>query len=162
MTIEFELARAFTAQSKWADPKIIRGGRVELTADDIRAAVSMATNPVTFHAMMAKHCQDQYSERVLMEMIELKSWLVFGSNHPNQAISRSDNEKITESALIYFLKPSQGQRRGDAGNAAHMGCHRNTWASKYKMHFSLLTRFLFDCELRALYAIRGKLRNDHT
>jgi len=158
-SIEFQLAR-LTAQSKNADPKIIRGGLPELTPDDIRAAVSLATQPLTFHAMMAKYCGSELSEALLLEIMELQSWLAYGNNNPNISISRSDNRRIAEAALIYFLKPSQGQRRGDKGNAAHLGIHRNTWAAKYKRHFTLLTGFLFDCEAHALYAIRRMLRRD--
>ena len=66
MTIEFQLAR-ITAQSKNADPKIIKGGLTELTPEDIRLAVSYIREPLAFHALMAKYCGDGTSEWMLTE-----------------------------------------------------------------------------------------------
>ena len=159
-SLEFQLARAFTAQSKWADPKIIRGGKVELTADDIRAAVSMATGRYTFHAMVAKYCNDPHSEAVLLDWVEIQSWLRLGERYPKTDFKREVNVKLAELAVLFFLNPTQGLARGDAGNASYIGCHRNTWITKYRNHFKELTAMLLDLERRARHDVRKILRRD--
>ena len=157
VSIEYQLAR-ITAQSKWSDPKVIKGGLPVLTPDDIRAAVSMATSPYTYFALMAKHCQQQSSERALYQMLEVQSWLHYGEKYPQRQISRDENRKVAELSVLYFLCPEQGIKRGDQGHALYLGVHRNTWSQKFKAHFQDLTKFLFELEQQGVAEVVRVLR----
>ena len=157
VSIEYQLAR-ITAQSKWSDPKVIKGGLPQLTPDDIRAAVSMATSPYTYCALMAKYCQQQNAERDLYQMLEVQSWLHYGERYPQRQISRDENRKVAELAVLHYLCPEQGLKRGDQGNAAYLGIHRNTWSQKFRAHFLDLTKFLFELEQQGVRELNRSLR----
>ena len=113
MTIEYQLAR-ITVQSKNADPKQIKGGVSNLTADDIRAAVSMVNQPVTYHALMAKYCGSEVSESVLMDIMEDASMRVFMREHPGVRINGDIHKRLVECAMVWFMAPEQGRARNSA------------------------------------------------
>ena len=88
------------------------------------------------------------------------SLLAFTERWPDRKISGDDHNRMIECTLVYFLNPSQGQRRSDKGNAAHMGIHPDTWRMKYKIHFTELTAALFDLEVAALRDVKAAMRRD--
>jgi len=159
VSIEYQLAR-ITAQSKWADPKVIKGGVPQLTPEDVRAAVSMATSPYTYCALMSKYCQQENSEADLYQMLEVQSWLHYGERYPDRQISRAENRRLAELAVLYFLAPEVRSKGGDQSLAAYMNCHRNTWGQKFKTHFHDLTKFLFELEQQGLAEVRRTMRRN--
>ena len=153
MTIEYQLAR-ITAQSKNADPKQIRGGLATLTADDVRAAVSMVNRPVAYHALMAKYCGSEMSENALMDIMEDASMRSFMREHPGIRINGDIHRRLVECAMIWFMSPEQGRARKDAGNAKHCKVDRKTWVSNYKPHFHTITAFLLLAESTGLADVK--------
>jgi len=156
-SLEFYLAR-ITAQARGFEPQISPGTKPAITASDIAAALSMATNPVEFHVLMAKYCADPMSERVILNMTRQRSGERFLEHYPDYPIRGEINRAIAESAVLYFVSPTLGLKRGDAGNAAHAGVGRNTWAKYYRDHFKHITAELFEQERRGLLGVWRVLR----
>jgi hypothetical protein len=156
-SIEFYLAR-ITARSLGADPKQPPGGRPSITADDIRAAISLATKPREFHAMMAKYCGDDLSEAALLDWLVRYSGARYLVDYPTGLISGERNQAIAESAMIWFLNPTQGAARGLAGNARHAGVDPKTWRKYYDQHWRRMTAELFDLEANGVGLIWRTLR----
>lgn len=155
-SLEYQLAR-ITAQSKNADPKAIKGGLPELTPDDIRAAVSMVNQPVTYHALMAKYCGSELSESALLEIIEDMSMRRFLRDHPTIRINGDIHKRLVESSILHFMAPAN-HTRTQLGNARHCGVDIKTWNSKYRRHFNLLTQFLTNSETEGLRMARKWMR----
>lgn len=155
-SLEFYLAR-ITARSRGFEPGIAHGTKPALTEADIRSAVSVGTSPLEFHALMAKYCADPLSERELLDRTRIRSGILFMETWPSYPIRGEVNRAIAESAVLYFVSPILGQKRGDAGNAAHAGVGRNTWAKYYRSHFKNITRDLFEYERRGLLGVRRRL-----
>ncbi|MDB4312034.1 hypothetical protein N9937_01260 [bacterium] len=152
MTIEFQLARAFTAQSKNADPKQIRGGKVELTAEDVKCAVctSLVEHPFAFHALMWKWCEDEVSRGILLFNLNDVALLNWHERYPSQSIRSDEHIKLIEWAIEYWCKPEMGKRMGDQGIANHMQIHRDTYQNKYRQHFNRVTSDLLEMEYIAM------------
>lgn len=157
VSLDFYLAR-LTARSGGFEPIIAPTTKPIITDADIRAAISLSTSPGEFHALMAKYCADPISENELLEMTRRRSGIQFLERYPTYPIRGDVNQAIAESAVLYFISPLLGQRRGDAGNAAHAGVGRNTWARYYRAHWKALTAHLFDLERRGLLELRDKVR----
>ena len=155
-SLEYQLAR-ITAQSKNADPKRIKGGLPELTPDDIRAAVSMVNQPVTYHALMAKYCGSELSEAALLDIIEDMSMRRFLRDHPKVRINGDIHKALVESAILHFMAPAH-QTRTQIGNASHCGVDIKTWNSHYRKHFDLLTGYLINSEAEGMRIARKRLR----
>jgi hypothetical protein len=155
-TLEYQLAR-ITAQSKNADPKAIKGGLSELTPDDIRAAVSMVNQPVTYHVLMAKYCGSDLSESALLEIMEDMSMRRFMRDHSTVRINGQIHRRLVESAILHFMAPAN-QSRSQTGNAQHCGVDIKTWNSHYKQHFHLLTRFLVERESDGIRLAKKRLK----
>jgi hypothetical protein len=155
MTIEFDLARAMTAQTKWSDPKQIKGGVAELTADDIRTAVSLSLvdHPFAFHALMGKYCQDDYSHKVLTANLDEFGLLVFHETYPNESIKATKHSPLVEFAIKVFYEPgvyvALAEREIDEMGARQIGVHGDTWCKKYKPHFRRLAASLYELEATA-------------
>ena len=162
MTIEFELARALTPQSKWFDPSIIKGGKVGLTADDVRMALNMGLveHPFAYYALMWKWCQDESCKWILQENLNDYALLEFHRIQHNDNISGEKHWALVKYAVEYFAMPEVGQRMGDKGVAIHMGVSRGTYAAKYRMHFKRVTDALFDMESIALQNFKRMMRHD--
>lgn len=162
MIMDFELSRAFTAQSKWADPKNIRGGKAELTADDVRAAVSigLADHPFAFHALMWKWCEDPISFETLIFNLNDVAVLNWHERHPTRTIRGRDHRRLVEYAIEYWCNPETGQKLGDKGAAEHIGVHRDTFSSKYRDHFNRVTADLMELELVAIRDYRTVMRRE--
>jgi len=151
-SIEFYLAR-ITAQARGFEPSISPGTKPTITEADIRTALSLATNPLEFHALMAKYCADPLSERAILIHTRHSSGLRFLEHYPDRPISGAVNQAIAESAVLYFVSPTLGLKRGDVGNAAHAGVARNTWTKHYRDHFNRVTADLFEIERRGLLGV---------
>jgi hypothetical protein len=150
--LEFYLAR-LTARSQGLEPRVAPGSKPSLTDGDIRSALSCSTEPGEFHALMAKYCADPISERELLGYARRRSGLEFLENYPMYPIRGEINQAIAESAVLYFVSPVLGCKRGDVGNAAHAGVGRNTWAKYYRNHFRALTAHLFELERQGLLKV---------
>jgi len=155
MTIEFQLARAFTAQAKWNDPKHIRGGKPELTADDIRAAVCMTLtdHPFAFHALMAKYCDDSISAVCLHDGLHEHGLLLFHEAYPERVIAGDKHSKLVTCAIDVFYEPAifanMTRAEYDSSIANGMGVHPGTYQTKYREHFQKLSGLLLEMELVA-------------
>jgi hypothetical protein len=162
VTIEFQLARAFTAQSKWADPKIIKGGKATLTADDVRAAVSMALSdhPFAYYALMWKWCDDENCKRILQTELNDYALVAFHELQPNDTIRGGTHWELVKFAAEYFCQPEIGERLGEKAIAEHMGVHMETFRNRYRAHFKRVTGYLFDLELTALQDYKQIMRRD--
>ena len=145
----YQIAR-LTPQSKGTDPRRPPGGIPRFTAEDIRLAVSLRTRAVAYHALMAGHCQDQMSEYRMIELISERSSRLYLTKYPSMTISGNINQGIAEAAVLYFMNPHTGRRRGKSGNANIAGVSRGTWARKYHDHWKQLTGYLFVLESEAL------------
>lgn len=155
-SLEFYLAR-LTTQSPGFEPWKISGTKPALTEADIRSALASSTTATQFHALLAKYCADPRSERELLELTRIRSGIRFLEHYPTYPIRGEVNQAIAESAVLYYVSPLLGQRRGDTGNAAHAGVARNTWAKYYRTHFQALTAELFEHERSGLVRIARSL-----
>jgi len=162
MTIEFELARALTPQSKWYDPRVIKGGKTELTADDVRMALDLALtdHPFAYYALMWKWCQDESCKWILQEKLNEEALLSFHKLQPNDSITGANHWELIKYAVQYFSLPAVGQRMGDQGVADHMKVHSDTFRTRYKAHFNRVAGHLFDLELVALQNFKRVMRRD--
>ena len=107
--------------------------------------------------MMAKYCQDRRAAEILVHRIARASAWQFLEKYPTWRITGKINQGIAESAVLFFLNPALGQRRGDQGNALHLGVARNTWSKYYRAHWKDQTASLFELEVAGLRAIRSRL-----
>jgi hypothetical protein len=156
-SLEFYLAR-LTARGLSFEPNIAPGSKPAITDQDIRAALSIDTTPAEFHALLAKYCADPISEREILDFARRRSAWRFLEERPTLPIRGEINRAIAESAVLYFVSPLLGQKRGDTGNAAHAGVGRNTWAKYYRDHFKAITAELFELERRGLLELWKRTR----
>jgi hypothetical protein len=154
--IDFKILARLTAQSLGSDPKLPPGGIPEFTAEDVRATLGKAQPQVAFHCVMAKHCEDEYSEDWLIRYSHMKSraaWHEAAANK-RRLICTQQLDLVGELALLYHLVPYQASKRSEANNAKWCQVARNTYRAKYEQHRRALTTFLDDMELQAI----GKMK----
>ncbi len=158
VSVEFRLAR-LAGGSPWQDPRKPPGGQPELTTEELRAGMAMAgLEPVAWAAMSAKYLQDPFAEDHLVELVARYSAETFLANKPTYPITGNRNQAIAESAVLYFVNPALGSKRGDAGNAAHVRVSRGTWRRYYRDHWKAVTAWLYELESASRRAIWNALR----
>lgn len=157
VSVEFYLAK-ITPGSPWNDPREMNGGIPAITEEDVLAAVSMATQPAIYAAMMAKYCQDRRNAERLVHFTAKRSAIAFLEKYPTWRITGKINQGIAESAVLFYLNPAAGHKRGDAGNAAHLRVDPKTWRKYYRNHWKAQTSALFELEIEGLRAIGRRLR----
>lgn len=145
MSTEFMIAR-ITAQSKNADPKQIKGGLPEFTADDIRHAAAKMRPRSVHDAFMAKYAQSDIAVVNLAHRMDAWGHVMFRKKYPARRISDQEHKRITDLAVMYFLNPEAGQRRTDGGSARYIGCGLTTWQQKFYPHFKSISAELFGLE----------------
>jgi len=157
---EYYLVR-LTAQSKGSDPKVISGGRPELTSQDIQTLVALVRDRLDYLALTAKYCQSELAETQLLETTKADSiriWHGTPSNW-NTPIKTVELFRMAEAAMIVFLTPRdpQGRERTDTWISEYLGVHRNTYAKKNRAHCLKLLSRLSTFESSGLRAISDAL-----
>jgi hypothetical protein len=106
---------------------------------------------------MASHCGDKRSEWEMIGLIYRRSSRRYLQRHPHWTISGDINRGIAEAAVLYFMNPHQGKKRGKSGNAVLAGVSRGTWVKKYHHHWEQLTGQLFILESEALVDVESAM-----
>jgi hypothetical protein len=157
---EYYLVR-LTAQSKGADPKLPGGGKPVLTQQDIQLLASCVKNRFSYWALTGKYCDSEISESNLVEAMHLFSRSIWhgAPRNRNVLVSTLVLDRLAESAVIIYMNPrdGRGRMRTDAWISAYIGRSRNTFGSRYKLHWGALLGKLHELESEGLAEIRSAL-----
>lgn len=154
MSIEYMLAR-LTAQTTWRDHHMPAGGKPELTAADISVIAAHAPH-MSFHALMAKYCDDAISEKAIMSwahQTSLDEWFT----NPTYAAVRIEARQLNrmaELAVLAWLHPRLPHATSIATKAAFVGANHETFRRNFQAHYAFVVGELGFLEAVGLEAVR--------
>lgn len=157
MTIEYLLAR-LTAQSPGPRPKEPGKGKPTLTAADISLISSHAPH-MSYHALMAKICDDRISEREILKWAKRISLAEWFSNPLYAEVSCSARalNKLPELAVLAWINPQLPHAANIKNQAAFVNENPETYRKKYRNHFAFLLGELAYLEEVGRRAVMGFL-----
>lgn len=160
MSIEHLLAR-LTAQTSWREPRVAPGGAPEFTAADISLIASHAPH-ISFHALMAKCCQEQQSIQELGDWtfnLSVNEWF-YNPACEGIRFEARQLKKLVALAVVGWLDPQIEQARNLETRAAWIGANAETYRRNFQAHYSYLTGELDYVMAIGRRAIYGFKRDD--
>lgn len=160
MGIENLLAR-LTAQSSGPNPKEPGGGVPEFTAADISLIASRAPS-ASFHALMARCCDDPISVRELGHWAFNESINEWFSNSAREAIRIEARQlkKLTALAVASWLNPHIPQAQSIEARAGWVGAAKETYRTNLHPHLAYLQQeldYLAAVGSRAIYGFKRSI-----
>lgn len=157
-SLDFKLAM-MTARGVQLTPRKPVAGIPEFTADDVKLAVSAIRNPVGFHAIMSKYCDDEYSMDALVRWVNVWSvdeWVKSGRMR-HVRVKLFTLERIAELTVLIWLRPGAHKKRGVRSKSAYCQVATGTWSKFYERHHKVLYGRLNDVEFNALEDLKRVL-----
>jgi hypothetical protein len=159
MSIEYMLAR-LTAQTGNLDPRIPGGGIPELTAADI-SLIAAAAPHMSYHALMAKYCDDQISEREILawaHRTSLDEWFT-NPAHATTPVQARQLNRLAELTVLAWINPQLPHGTSIPTRAAYIGANHDTFRHNFQSHYAFLTGELGYLErigIIAAYKFKGR------
>jgi hypothetical protein len=159
VSIEYLLAR-LTAQTNWKDKQMPGGGVPELSVADISVIAAAAPHP-SFHALMAKYCDDQASESAIIKWTHEHSRKEWFTNPDLRSIRFEARQLnlLDELAVLAWLNQASQHAVSISTRAAYVGVNHETFRRNFQEHFAFLVGELGLIEqigTRAVYEFKGK------
>jgi len=160
MSIENMLAR-LTAQTNWKDNQMPGGGKPELTAADISVIAAQAPH-MSFHALMAKNCDDAISAKELLIWVRETSLVEWFSNDGYASIRFEARQlkRLCELAMQVFINPNHPDGQTQEARAAFVGVSHDTFKRSFQVHYAYLLQELGYLEQVGERAVREFMRDD--
>lgn len=158
MEIDKMLAR-LTAQSNGPNPKEPGGGAPVFTAADISLIASVAPH-MSWHALMAKHCDDLHSKLKILEFAHTTSRMEWFSNpaYSTIRIEAQQLNKLADLAVMGWISPRAKATATLETRAAYIGANYETYRKNFQPHYAFITGELAFLESVGATAIRKFLR----
>jgi hypothetical protein len=141
-TIEYDLSR-MTVQSSGPNPKEPGGGEPEYSREELMACAAEMPH-LAWHCLLAKHHQDQLSERELLKRAHMMSILEWFTNpeHRLKPIQAGQLARVAELAVLCYLMPKIPHATSYTHRAAFAGCGHDKFKTTFQSHLDWIIREL--------------------
>ena len=116
-SIEFDLAR-LTAKTPSMETRV-QGSAPEYTKAFIAQCAGKIPDWKTYHAAMARYCDDENSMHELGVSMEEWAWLNAGRKYPRKDFRRKYMIKIAELGVLSYVNPVPEEKRSHSQCAAY-------------------------------------------
>ena len=151
-SIEFHLAR-LTPQTPSMEIRV-QGSAPEYTKAFIAQCAGKIPDWNTYHAAMARYCDDEHSMHELIVSMEKWAWINAGGKYPHKAFKRAFMLPIAELGVLFYVNPKTEEKRTDNQCAAFTRMDPGEWGSTYSNVRSMIVHELAQLQSAAAYQLR--------